>query len=196
MEKEATKSRQTRRQLVDTARLLFAERGVSNITMNDVAEAAHRSRRTIYSYFQSKEDIYHAVIEEEANILLQHVMEVKKRNLPPKKRITEYIVTHLDAVKTAVERNGGLHSDFFSNVKEVTRARLRVDIREQALLQEALQEGIRSGDFKPMNVELTATLIFAATRGVEIPYIRNFVSNDFNNYKHEIVRFILSCLDR
>ena len=58
----------TRELLIKVARRLFSKEGISNITMNDIAKAANKSRRTVYTYFQSKEELLEASIE----------MEVKK----------------------------------------------------------------------------------------------------------------------
>ena len=51
--------------MVDVARQLFAMNGMENTTMNDIALASKKGRRTLYTYFKSKEDIYYAVIESE-----------------------------------------------------------------------------------------------------------------------------------
>ena len=55
----------TRAKLVDVARQLFAKQGVDNTTMNDIAVASTKGRRTLYTYFKSKEEIYVAVVESE-----------------------------------------------------------------------------------------------------------------------------------
>jgi len=41
----------TRQKLVDVARQLFARNGVANTTMNDIAVASGKGRRTLYTYF-------------------------------------------------------------------------------------------------------------------------------------------------
>ena len=46
----------TRIKLVDVARQLFAKKGLENTTMNDIAQASGKGRRTLYTYFKSKED--------------------------------------------------------------------------------------------------------------------------------------------
>ena len=55
----------TRDMLVDVARQLFARMGVDNTTMNDIAQASRKGRRTLYTYFKSKNEIYLAVVESE-----------------------------------------------------------------------------------------------------------------------------------
>ena len=51
------KKADTRRALVDAASELFAERGVQNTTMDDIAQAAGMSRTSVFNYFGHKEMI-------------------------------------------------------------------------------------------------------------------------------------------
>lgn len=44
---------------------LFAKNGLAGTTMNDIAVASGKGRRTLYTYFNRKEDVYYAVIESE-----------------------------------------------------------------------------------------------------------------------------------
>ncbi len=51
------KKQQTREKIARVALELFAERGYDHTTLADIAEAADVSPRTIFAYYQSKEDI-------------------------------------------------------------------------------------------------------------------------------------------
>src|SRR5215469_4448802 len=51
------KKLQTRKTIARAALKLFAERGYDETTLADIAEAADVSPRTIFAYFQNKEDI-------------------------------------------------------------------------------------------------------------------------------------------
>lgn len=58
--------RQTRRQFViDAARRVFAEKGVENTSMEDIAAAADYTRRTLYTYFKSHDEICLLVLIED-----------------------------------------------------------------------------------------------------------------------------------
>ena len=76
----------TRQLLVDVARQLFAKKGLENTTMNDIATASGKGRRTLYTYFKSKEDIYYAVIECELERLSDRLDEVAAKRYVPKTR--------------------------------------------------------------------------------------------------------------
>ena len=66
----------TRQKLVDVARQLFAKNGIANTTMNDIAKTSGKGRRTLYTYFKSKDDVYYAVIESELERLSDKLDEV------------------------------------------------------------------------------------------------------------------------
>jgi AcrR family transcriptional regulator len=45
------------RRIVSAAIPLFSRRGIANVTVDQIAEAADIGKGTIYNYFQTKEDI-------------------------------------------------------------------------------------------------------------------------------------------
>jgi AcrR family transcriptional regulator len=51
------KKSETRRHIADTAARLFAERGFEAVTVDEVAEAAEVSKKTVFNYFPTKEDL-------------------------------------------------------------------------------------------------------------------------------------------
>ena len=103
----------TRTKLVDVARQLFAKKGVEDTTMNDIAVASKKGRRTLYTYFKSKEQIYMAVVESELDMLLEVLEKTAAKDCAPDVKILELIQTHLDSIKMVVYRNGTLRADFF-----------------------------------------------------------------------------------
>ena len=72
--------------LVDVARQLFAKKGIANTTMNDIAVASGKGRRTLYTYFNRKEEIFSAVIESELERLSEKLDEVANKKIPPQEK--------------------------------------------------------------------------------------------------------------
>lgn len=180
----------TKKQLIDVARELFASRGRRNITMNDIAEASKKGRRTLYTYFKSKDEVYKAVIENEVNLVIEALEENAKKTLEAFEKLKNHIFIHLDSIKNSVTRNGTLRADFFRDIYEVERSRRRMDVAELKLIKNILDEGLKSGNFKEMDSEMLSTIILYSLRGLEIPYIRQNLSSEFDKNKHEIVEFV------
>ncbi len=53
----------TRNLILDTAEVVFHERGVSRSTLNDIAQAAGLTRGAIYWHFKDKADLFNAMME-------------------------------------------------------------------------------------------------------------------------------------
>ena len=96
----------TRDKLIDIARQLFAHKGIENTTMNDIAQAAEKGRRTIYTYFKNKKDIYNAVIESESDKVIKKLSEIVSLSITPDQKLMEFIFQRFEAMKDLVYRNG------------------------------------------------------------------------------------------
>ncbi|MBQ4223307.1 MAG: TetR/AcrR family transcriptional regulator [Prevotella sp.] len=161
----------TRQTLVDVARKLFAKQGLENTTMNDIAVASGKGRRTLYTYFKSKEDIYSAVIESELERLSDKLDEVAAKKIQPQDKIIELIYTHLNMIKETVVRNGNLRAEFFRNIWTVEKIRKHFDEDEIQLFRKVYAEGKADGEFDIENVELVADITHYCIKGLEVPYI-------------------------
>ena len=161
----------TRQKLVDVARQLFARNGLENTTMNDIAVASGKGRRTLYTYFKSKEDIYYAVIEGELERLSDKLDEVAAKKVRPQDKIIELIYTHLSMIKETVVRNGNLRAAFFRNIWMVEKVRKNFDEDEIELFRKVYEDGKRDGEFDIDNVELVADITHYCIKGLEVPYI-------------------------
>lgn len=188
----------TRAKLVDVARQLFAKKGVEDTTMNDIAIASKKGRRTLYTYFKSKEEIYMAVVEAEIEMLYETLRKVAQKDISPEKKILELIFTHLETTKTIVYRNGTLRADFFRDIWKVEAERKDFDIKEVALFRKILQEGKDSGVFDIDDVEITASILHFCIKGIEVPFIRGQIAEELDDetswrYVKKIVYGALGC---
>jgi AcrR family transcriptional regulator len=163
-----TKTRQT---LVEVARELFAREGLEATTMNDIAAKSGKGRRTLYTYFRNKEDIYAAVIAGELERLSERLDEVAALDAEPEQKVITLIYTHLNLIRETVARNGSLRAEFFRNIWLVEKVRRQFDEEERQILCRVLEEGIARAKFRIDDVKLMADIIHYALKGLEVPYI-------------------------
>ena len=171
----------TRAKLVDVARQLFAKRGVDDTTMNDIAVASKKGRRTLYTYFKSKEDIYMAVVESELEMLSDAMEQVAKKDITPDEKILKLIETHLDSIKMVVYRNGTLRAGFFRNIWRVEAVRKNFETKEIRLFKQVLVEGNDNGIFDIDNVDIIADIVHYCIKGIEVPYIRGQIAEELDD---------------
>ena len=139
--------------------------------MNDIAVASKKGRRTLYTYFKSKEDIYMAVVESELEMLSDAMEQVAKKDITPDEKILKLIETHLDSIKMVVYRNGTLRAGFFRNIWRVEAVRKNFDAKEIKLFKQVLAEGKDKGIFDIDNVDIIADIVHYCIKGIEVPYI-------------------------
>ena len=66
--------------ILEAAEEIFSEKGFEQTTIEDLSKVAEYSRRTIYTYFESKEDILYHIVEKGLAILEQDIEEVFKKD--------------------------------------------------------------------------------------------------------------------
>jgi len=166
----------TRDRLIEVARQLFARLGVDNTTMNDIAMASDKGRRTLYTYFKSKAEIYNAVVQSELKILYDSLEAVARRKLPADEKIILYIRIRLESTGKVVYRNGTLRANFFRDMRRVEAVRRTYDERDFKVIKGILEEGIEQGIFEISNPARTALILQNVMKGMEIPYIRGIIN--------------------
>ncbi|HBC37906.1 MAG TPA: TetR family transcriptional regulator, partial [Porphyromonadaceae bacterium] len=95
-----------------------------------IAEASGYGRRTLYTYFKNKKDVYKAVIGSELQKLYAALEDVIKRDLPADDKLMMFTFSRLSIIKEVVTRNGTLRADFFRDIWLVENVRKEFDKKE------------------------------------------------------------------
>lgn len=171
-------SSKTRTLLIEKARELFAKYGFDNTTMNDIAEASQKGRRTLYTYFSNKKEIYDAAIASELETLYVQLDEALGKEETASNKLLLYFVTRLEVIKEVVTRNGTLRGDFFRDIFRVENVRKTFDKKEISFLKMILDEGLESDEFDLADSLKTARILHYALKGLEVPYIRGVMTGN------------------
>jgi len=70
LERKLREKEQRIQEILSAARVLFLSKGYGNTTMLDIAQESELSRRTLYLYFSSKEELSYRVMKESYDFLL------------------------------------------------------------------------------------------------------------------------------
>ena len=189
----------TREKLIEVARQLFAHKGVENTIMNDIASASEKGRRTIYTYFKSKRDIYNAVVKNESELIVERLSVIPAQDVSPEEKLMNFIFVRFEAIKELVTRNGSLRAGFFRDVRKVERARRGTLSQECSVLMSILKEGVEKGAFSIKHIDKTARVMLLCLQGLDVPYVRDsFAEMDIekNKLREYIHDFILNGIAR
>ena len=139
----------TREKLIEVARQLFAHKGVENTTMNDIAAASDKGRRTIYTYFKNKREIYNAVIERESDNIVEKLREVQVSNLPPEEKLKIGLKKRFEIIAQLSTRQDSIRTLFIRDIRRIERIRRLASSKETEILSSILDEGVKTNVFDP-----------------------------------------------
>ena len=133
----------------------FAEHGIAGARTDSIAREARVNKALLYYYFEDKETLYGAVLDEAFSGLKNSVFEVLNSDLPAREKILAYAGAYFDFIAA---------NQVYPRLmqREMMRARegqsSHVDKIVKAYIQpiflrvsEVLREGIAEGQFRPVN---------------------------------------------
>lgn len=192
----------TREKLIDVARQLFAHKGIENTTMSDIANASDKGRRTIYTYFKNKREIYNAVIEKESEQLVARLRSVTTADMSPVEKLCRFIDLRIDVVVDAVAHhhdNTVLHSLLMRDVKRMERIRQLAIEKELDMLKAIIREGLKTGDFDPEKVDGVYASMIMLFQGIELSYMRNNfhqIGVDPSKMRDQVKQYIITAIKK
>ncbi|MDE7408270.1 MAG: TetR/AcrR family transcriptional regulator [Muribaculaceae bacterium] len=156
----------TREKLIDVARQLFARKGIENTTMNDIATASDKGRRTIYTYFKTKHEIYNAVIERESDAIVHNLKNITSApNQTSAQALEKFLIVQFGQLHNEQQERQDISIWSFSrDSKRAEKLRTLVWHKEIAILQSILKVGVESGEFDPDQALILPDIIFMLLR--------------------------------
>ena len=139
--------------------------------MDDLAKASGLGRRTIYTYFKSREELYHEVINREIDVILKQLTRVASKKISPEKKIIRFMVNHMKTIEILIRKDRLLRMEFLRRSEKIENFRKVIDLHEKECIASTLQEGTQSGIFLVDDYENTAALALTTLKGLEQQFI-------------------------
>ena len=178
--------------ILETARNIFRRFGFAKTSIGDIAIAARKGRRTIYTYFENKEDIYKAVIEKEVNVLKISLVDVILSESSTKEKLKDYFITRMMTINVLANYYEALRNDYLQDFKIIEKIREDFDNKEISMISEILTEGVENNVFKIKDINLTAKAIVIALKGFEIPFFIEKVDTDFESQLDSLIDILFN----
>lgn len=172
-----------REQIMKSAATLFFEKGYEQTTIEDISNLSEYSRRTIYTYYKSKEDIRQHIVEKGLMVLKQ---DIEYAIMKSKNFISGYNNICLAMYKYQKEypysmenvNNAKTDQIDFNHLSDAVKNILALGVDINKLLADFIEKGKEDGvvrqDIIPMLTvyvlwsSITALLTLAQTKGVFI----------------------------
>lgn len=164
----------TRDKLIEVARQLFANKGVENTTMNDIAAASEKGRRTIYTYFKNKREIYNAVVEKQSERMVEDLRVIASSTLHPAEKLERYLTQRFQLVVDYAPRHDMVLRHIFDrDLRRMERVHKLAGMKEAEMFRKLLDEGIAEGAFDPDQAERLLKLHPILFQGVDFCVMRD-----------------------
>ena len=165
-----------RKDILDAAERIFFTKGYRSATMDDVAKEAEYSKRTVYVYFSSKEQIYFEIMIRGYRLLIEMLESGLQKEKAPD------AIEEIRRIASILYRFSNQHPDYFDAIMEYENNAIDFQkgipdhskeecyaLGERLLgyLMDALKRGIQEGSVRGgLNVEKSALALWACTVGV------------------------------
>ena len=149
-----------KKEILDAAEKLFAERGYEAATVNDILDAVKIAKGTFYYYFKSKEDVLDALIEKRISEGVAKAEEIAASSFSP--------VQKLLAIMMAQKPQNQIQEDFTAVLHEKDNAKMHQKSLTQYILRlspclgKVVTEGIEAGIFSTPFPNESAEIILSA----------------------------------
>ncbi len=137
--------------ILEVATIEFAEKGLAGARIDEIAAATKTSKRMIYYYFESKEGLYLATLEEAYRRVRATESELHLEDLAPQealRRLVEFTFDHHFNNETYIRlvMNENIHRGSF-----LAQSRIIQKLNTPAIdaIKNLYRRGLESGEFRP-----------------------------------------------
>ena len=186
-ERKLQRVKENRKYILEAAEKIFALKGYSGATMDEIAEEAHFSKVTLYRYFQSKNDIFFDIIFNSLELVKEKILEISKERIPSElklRKIITYILAYYKKKKNMarifymekpmIKKMLSLypqapqskdHAPFQQHPKIPDKfIHMLVDINK--IINQVIQQGVNQKEFREIDVQEAGFILGAMLRGV------------------------------
>jgi AcrR family transcriptional regulator len=154
-----------KKDIIEAAKKLFAEKGYSFTTMDEIAKESAFSKATVYHYFQSKGEIFTEIIINEHQKFMEKVKSIANSNQESEEKLKKIIHYWLETY----DQNRNFLSIFF-NPEEREKIQREIGKNFISIMKEKryeyrrlvgkiFSEGIKKGKFKKFEVNDLVTAL-------------------------------------
>jgi AcrR family transcriptional regulator len=158
-----------RRKIIVSAGKIFSHYGFKKATMDEIAKALKMGKSSIYYYFESKEEIFEAVVLWEADILRDELTTAIKSVESPTDKMKSYVFVRMKSFEKLANYYNAIFDKNLDHFNFIEHIRSRYDREELAMLRLILYDGIRKKVFNVDKSEYTALAIQTTLKGLEVP---------------------------
>lgn len=180
----------TQAKIIDVAQKLFTELSFYRTTMKDIASTAKISRRTLYTYYKCKEDIFNQIVDQKIELIHQKLTKATATALPADKRLKLYIKERFYLIAELMCNSEYIKKTFLYNNSRIEILRKNIDAKELELLEDIFKEGVQSEIFTISDSKTFAAFLQPVFKSLEFGFIRRYEHEPIDQIINEYTRIL------
>lgn len=177
--------------ILSAARKLFNRYGFRKTTMDEIAQSTGKGKSSLYYYFKSKEEVFAAVVEEEAAWLESKVEKAVSMHEKASEKLRAYVQVRIESVQQMANLDVAIKDDFLSHYSLIQNIREKYYEQEIETVKNILQTGIDNERFELKNITFTARAIVTVIKALEIPLTLEMSNRNLKQEINDVVDIII-----
>jgi AcrR family transcriptional regulator len=189
-------SAERRAQIIEAALACFMRKGFNNTTMDDIVVESGLSKGSLYWYFESKDELFTAALVSLFVDVGEETVAAVEQCTTASDKLRALGQAAAD-VSRLLEGYFGLFLEFWaSSPQREETGRMWLDLLEQfkGIIVEVIEEGARSGEFKPVDADSLVWALLAAYDGLAA-YVMFMPDLDLDRISQAFVETLLRGLE-
>lgn len=193
---------ESRAKILAAAELVFARDGLAGARTDAIAAEARVNKALLYYYFQSKEQLYEAVLEGHLREFNEQGLAVLRAPGSPRKLLLRFVELHFDFISRRHRHAGLFQQLMMKGGKPAERLfRKYIGPRSEAM-QKLLERGMREGEFRKVSpfhtaISLVALVVFYFSAAPVLELIGHsdaYAAAGLKQRKREVLDFVRHAL--
>jgi AcrR family transcriptional regulator len=149
-------SDEVRRKIIDTASVLYAKKGFSATSIDEISEMAGVSLPVTYRYVKKKSEIMRMIMEDVLNTFQESLTREIEGIDDPDEKLVIAVVLYFRVVDRHKEKALLIYQKS-SSLDKASKARvMQLEVEVSRIFGDIIQEGINKGVFRDVDVDLMA----------------------------------------
>ena len=183
-------------QIINAARELFKNYGFKKVSMDEIARKAGVTKRTVYKYFASKQDLLKFFINEELINMKKIIEDTEKRNSDFFECVHECIFRLLQYKHKRKFLKVILEEAEVLKDKKITKEISVIDEQIQKYIKEKLKYAVKEKYIDVENIDIAAFLIYKMYIALMFDWSETYKKLDDKVIADSILKFVLNGISR
>lgn len=145
-----------RSDIISAAAQIFREKGYQAASMQDIAQAVHLQKASLYHHVESKQEILLTILNQALDLLIEDMQSVVAMDLPADDKLRQAIRVYVGRIAGEADLAAVLLLEYRSLEPGLRQRHIRRRDRYEELWRKLIRQGVESGRFRRVDEKFAA----------------------------------------